>query len=158
MDYRANIVPTLGEMASGSVEPTSRTFKAYVGMVRLAPFYMVSFAMMGMLAGSLGLTSPMTLLQVLFQTLGYGAFMAAIGFMQIARTREPSIRQIRRLAELVRLDPSLARKINAMAEPDYTFRRLQRFILENSAQANGVEMEMALDDLDDAINGRPGVS
>lgn len=41
-----------------------------------------------------------------------------------------------------------------MAERDYTFRKLQRFILENSAQANGVEMKLALDERDDAVNGR----
>ena len=41
-----------------------------------------------------------------------------------------------------------------MAERDYTFKRLGRFILEKSAKANQIEMPNALDRLDDAVNGR----
>lgn len=153
MTYRANIVPTMGELSTGALEPTSKAFKGYVGMVRFAPFYVMTFALMGLLASSMGL-APLGVVQALTQSLAYGALMAAIGILQVGRTRKPSVEQIRRLTRLVELDPSLAPKVNALSEKDYTFKKLGRFILENSARANQVEMDQALDMLDDAVNGR----
>lgn len=153
MDYQANIVPTIGEMASGSLEPTSKAFKGYVGMVRLAPYYALVMTAAGFVAATVGFI-PMDVTRIVFQGVGTAIFMAFFGLTRVVKNRKPSIQQICRLANLVRLDPSLAQKVNAMVERDYTFRKLQRFILENSAQANGVEMELALDELDDAINGR----
>ncbi|MBS1832377.1 MAG: hypothetical protein JST65_06685 [Acidobacteria bacterium] len=152
MTYRANIVPTMGEISSGALEPTSNAFKGYVGMVRLAPFYALSMTVVGLLAGVTGIAA-MNTLNIVGQGVSIGCLMAGFGVLQINRTRKPSIEQVRRLAHLVRLDPSLAHKVNAMAEKDYTFRKLGRFILQNSARANEAEMEQALDELEEAVNG-----
>lgn len=97
----------------------------------------------------------MNTLSIVSQGVSAACFMAGLGLFQINRTRKPTVQQVRRLAHLVRSDPSLAPKVNAMAEGDYTFRKIQRFIMDNSAHANIVEMELALDELDDAVNGRP---
>ena len=153
MTYRANIVPTMGEISSGALEPTSKAFKGYVGMVRLAPFYAVSMTVVGLLAGVTGI-APLNTLNIVGQGVSVACLMAGFGLLQINRLRKPSIEQIRRLAHLVRLDPSLSHRVNAMADRDYTFRKVGRFILENSARANEVEMERALGELEDAVNGK----
>lgn len=153
MTYRANIVPTMGEISSGALEPTSKAFKGYVGMVRLAPFYAVSMTVVGLLAGVTGI-APLNTLNIVGQGVSVACLMAGFGLLQINRLRKPSIEQICRLAHLVRLDPSLSHRVNAMADRDYTFRKVGRFILENSARANEVEMGLALGELEDAVNGK----
>lgn len=152
MEYRPNIVPTMNELASGALEPTSKAFKGYVGMFRFAPIYAVTLIIAGFVANAIGfwVKSPD---EIVSQGVITSLSVAFFSLFQISRTRKPTISQIRRLAHLVRLDPSLAMKVNSMGEKDYTFKKLQRFILENSARANEREMNLALDELDEVIRG-----
>lgn len=152
MTYDARIVPTMRELASGSLEPTTKSFKSYVGMVRGAPINLFFFAIAYGSAIDAGWL-PVSPMQAIIQSLQFSAFMAAIGFWHVRRTRKPSIQQINRLAHLVRLDPTLAPKVGRLSDKDYTFARMQRFILENSARANEIEMDAAIADLEAAVAG-----
>lgn len=152
MEYRPNIVPTMNELASGALEPTSKAFKGYVGMFRFAPIYAVTMIIGGFVANAIGFWAKGAG-EIVSQGIFTSFSVALFSLFQIARTRKPTIGQIQRLTHLVRLDPSLATKVNAMGEQDYTFKKLQRFILEHSARANEKEMNLALDELDEAVRG-----
>jgi hypothetical protein len=150
MDYRATIIPTRAEFASGSLEPTTNALKAQIGLFRARP-YVLTLASLNLAASALGLTSVS-----IFNAFGFllaQVLMLFYCLFSIAQARRPSLEQVRHLTHLVELDPSLAAKVNALDDRDYSFRKIGKFIFENSARANEIEMEQALNDLDDAVSG-----
>ncbi len=150
MVYPANIVPTKVEFASGSLEPTTTRFKTHVALLRAAP-YTAAFLALNFIASLLELT-PVSVVHSFGLLFAHGLMTLSCLF-NIAHARRPSLEQIQHLTRLVELDPSLAFKINALEDSDYTFRKIAKFIFENSAKANENAMEQALEELETALNG-----
>jgi len=153
MEYRANLIPTLNQMACGELEPTSKLFKSCVGMYRLAPWYGAAMIVTGLVFGAAGL-SPMDVTHIVTQGVSTASLMGLFGAIFVTNTRKPSIEQIDRLAELVRLDPALASTVNGFGDREFTFKRVQRFIVEHAGKGNEECMHQALDRLEDAVTGR----
>lgn len=156
MTYHAHPIPTLGQLLGGELEPSSRTFKGAVSAYRTAIWQGIGFAIFTQWLAVLGLTTtaPSTLIGMTAQAAFIAFVQATWSRLYIQRHRRPSVEQISRLARMVRADPSLASKVALMGERDFTFHRLQQFIMKNSDKANLAWLQQATDDLDDAVHGK----
>lgn len=156
MTYRANLIPTLDQLASGELEPTSKTFKGAVAAYRTAAWQGIAFALVNQLMlimGIAGPSTPTTFIGVAGQAAFFALIQTTWSSYYIRRHRRPSVDQIEHLTRMIEEDPRLARKVTALKERDFTFYRLQQFILKNSTVTNEARLEDALEDMDAAIAG-----
>lgn len=156
LPYAANLIPTTQQLLSGELEPTSKTFKAAVGAYNTAiwqgTFIALWFQWLKMLG--FNVSAPDTFIGMAAHATFFAFFQAGWANWYIRRHRKPSIAQLDHLAGLVRDDPALARQVALFGVRDFTFHRIQQFILKNSDRANGKRMDAALDRLDAAVEGR----
>jgi len=156
MTYRANLIPTLDQLASGELEPTKKTFKGAVVAYRTAAWQGVAFAFVNqwmLMIGIDGANVPTTFIGMTGQAAFFAFIQTTWSSYYIRRNRRPSIDQIEYLTRMIEEEPRLARKVTALKERDFTFYRLQQFILKNSTATNEVRLEDALEDMDAAIAG-----
>jgi len=156
MTYRANLIPTLDQLASGELEPTSKTFKGAVTAYRTAAWQGIAIALINQWMLMVGIDNPgapTTFIGMAGQASFFAMTQAAWSSYYIRRHRRPSVDQIEHLTRLIEEDSRLARKVAAMKERDFTFHRLQQFILKNSTVTNEARLEDALEDMDAAITG-----
>jgi len=154
--YRSNLIPTLDQLASGELEPTSKTFKGAVAAYRTAAWQGIAFALMNqwmLMVGIDNSSTPTTFIGMAGQATFLALTQAAWSSYYIRRHRRPSVDQIEHLTRMIEEDPRLARKMTALKERDFTFYRLQQFILKNSTATNEARLEDALEDMDAAIEG-----
>jgi len=156
MSYPAHPIPTMEQLSSGELEPTGQMFKGAVGAYRMALWHGVAMALVFQWSETLGMldNAPDTFLGMAAQAAGFAFFQALWSSWYIRRHRKPTIAQLEYLADLVRDDPSLAHKVARFGDSDFTFFKVQQFILKNSAKANETRMDAALDRLDAAVEGR----
>ena len=156
MTYRANLIPTLDQLVSGELEPTSKTFKGAVTTYRTAAWQGIAIALMNqwmLMVGMDNPSAPTTFVGMAAQATFFAITQATWSSYYIRRHRRPSVDQIEHLTRMIEEDPRLARMVTALKERDFTFYRLQQFILKNSATNNEVRLEDALEDMDAAIAG-----
>lgn len=156
MSYPAHPIPTLDQLASGELEPTSQMFKGAVGAYRTAVWQGIAIALTFQWSKMLGFSdnAPDTFLGMALQAAAFTFFQALWSSRYIRRHRKPSVAQVQHLADLVRDDPSLAHQVARFGDQDFTFFKVQQFVLKNSAKANEARMNAAIDRLDAAVEGR----
>jgi len=156
MTYHANLIPTIDQLVSGELEPTSKTFKGAVTAYRTAAWQGIAISLMNQWMLMVGIDNPgtpTTFIGMAGQAAFFALTQAAWSSWYIRRNRRPSVDQIEHLTGMIEEDPRLARKVTALKENDFTFYHLQQFILKNSTVANEAWLEDALEDMDAAIAG-----